>query len=341
MFEYTNNIQGLYEFFIIFLAKRYEDDASVCPYWIHWDVKRRYVIFKRDAKFTVKVDTATVWKWMDTIEERYMIFPMRIVSQNSDEALMILCDRSSKVFILIDPMNGKSVLTDYTDIVNVGFKEHPPFADYEYVSLQTIMLECQAFLEVSRKRNAPHSTTAYGVPLSIYMAHAIIEEWPKYEDRFICLPHFIKRYICDPYATMHKVERENQVIIAAHTHEETKLITRENQAEVIREIMQRDFKKDCLESDKPWKQLMGFCNHVMVSFRDTFCTEFYQRPTFSTIQGTFHGWLVSPPTDEWDMETQYLRIKYAYHWTIAAGYLLSINMPVDWDSVADRVGANV
>jgi len=335
MFEYKSGIGGLYAFFVMYLGLTFKSIAQVCPYWLEWNHVEDRLYFMRIASAHIKVTREIVWEWMDVVQVRYMIFPMRIVNRNgTHHAVLILCDRSTKMFILIDPMNGPGAvvgdeMTDYTYIVNLVLKSHPSTSTYDFLSLQGSMLECQAFLEPSRLKLAPNSRPVYCVPLSIYMAYAILAYWPLYENYFLCLPHFVKRYVCDPRGTIEKVQNADTEQIRTRSED-------------VADAMLKDFQGLCLETDKPWLGLMEFCETVMVTFRDNLCRGFWiTSSTFSGEEpGPYHGWYVNegenPDTEQ--LFNQGVRIEYAYHYIIASDYLKSKGRPAEWnDEPTDRM----
>lgn len=189
------------------------------------------------------------------------------------------------------------------------FLSLPEFKDYKIVSTLQTMVECQTFLESSRRavQAAGNITNpGYCMPMSFYIFDAILT-FRDAIDRYIrvnglpgpvSLDHFVKRFICFPRVDRDAV-RSVQYISYLGQGPDTKpsrLMTDFFTSDGIfayYENLLKDFDQHCVGSINPWAFFMDFCKGVLVDFRNERCDAKYgEGSTYSFFKRNegFYGW---------------------------------------------------
>jgi hypothetical protein len=251
--------------------------------------------------------------------KRYVLVPMMI----SAHMCFLLIDRVAKEFIYFNPMNVGTVLMGdqlaseeievrkeqklIQDFFTGLFLGKKGYEGYQFVFLDTTMIECQIFLEGSRNRVDRNSHDGYCAPMAYFICDAILT-YRELLPGNICLKHFVKHFICNPYHDPPPPgSLENYLrFLSGHTESQLDVDSEEfsfansGPVEFINfrymVALGNDFDKTCQQSNAPWLKFMAYCEDMIVIFRDERCDKIYAPHEGMTYSGLrrdegYHGWV--------------------------------------------------
>lgn len=270
---------------------------------------------------------------------KFIIYPVTVGTTHATVVLLDFSDPEHKQLIYVDPYNtgnithpnsaaayfarssieaeekiifsfmkdffNQCLLSWYADLIAADIPPPVLFGDgkIEFVSVTRIMLECQLFIEGSRRQKAGFTINGYCVPLAYYITEALIRYRPliRYRKGY-CIRHFIKHFLCDPRWDDMGNEKYLAYLVGETFAEHQVDVDEDNEKRKPKRRKQIsyaarlaiDFNETCRLATVAWNSLMKYAYDAIVTLRDERCAEIYKdSETYSGLPRSvgYYGWL--------------------------------------------------